>query len=94
MEIKAFRWESGKLLLLDQRKLPEVEEWVVLEDHLQTAQAIKDMMVRGAPAIGCVAAYGFLMGVRKGKDPKVVYETLKNRSLRERGGLGGNRQGY
>jgi len=78
MEIKAFRWESGKLLLLDQRKLPEVEEWVVLEDHLQTAQAIKDMMVRGAPAIGCVAAYGFLMGVRKGEDPKVVYETLKN----------------
>ncbi|MFZ8862553.1 MAG: S-methyl-5-thioribose-1-phosphate isomerase, partial [Thermocrinis sp.] len=78
MEIKAFRWESGKLFLLDQRKLPEVEEWVVLEDHLQTAQAIKDMMVRGAPAIGCVAAYGFLMGVRKGEDPKVVYETLKN----------------
>jgi methylthioribose-1-phosphate isomerase len=78
MEIKAFRWESGKLLLLDQRKLPEVEEWVVLEDHLQTAQAIKDMMVRGAPAIGCVAAYGFLMGVRKGEDPRVVYETLKN----------------
>lgn len=78
MEIKAFRWESGKLLLLDQRKLPEVEEWVVLEDHLQTAQAIKDMMVRGAPAIGCVAAYGFLMGVRKGEDPKVVYEILKN----------------
>jgi Predicted translation initiation factor 2B subunit, eIF-2B alpha/beta/delta family len=78
MEIKAFRWEDGKLFLLDQRKLPEVEEWVVLEDHLQTAQAIKDMMVRGAPAIGCVAAYGFLMGVRKGEDPKVVYETLKN----------------
>jgi methylthioribose-1-phosphate isomerase len=78
MEIKAFRWESGKLLLLDQRKLPEVEEWVILEDHLQTAQAIKDMMVRGAPAIGCVAAYGFLMGVRKGEDPKVVYEVLKN----------------
>lgn len=78
MEIKAFRWEYGKLLLLDQRKLPEVEEWVALEDHLQTAQAIKDMMVRGAPAIGCVAAYGFLMGVRKGEDPKVVYETLKN----------------
>ncbi|WP_448583347.1 S-methyl-5-thioribose-1-phosphate isomerase [Thermocrinis sp.] len=78
MEVKAFRWDGEKLWLLDQRKLPELEEWVALEDHLQTAQAIRDMMVRGAPAIGCVASYGFLMGVRKGEDPKVVYEVLRN----------------
>jgi len=76
--IKAFLWDGEKLLLLDQRKLPEKEEWVVLKDHLQTAQAIKDMMVRGAPAIGCVSAYGFLMGIRKGEDPSKVYEVLKN----------------
>jgi len=78
MQVRAFRWNGEKLWLLDQRKLPELEEWVVLEDHLQTAQAIKDMMVRGAPAIGCVASYGFLMGVKKGEDPNVVYEVLKN----------------
>jgi len=78
MQVRAFRWNGEKLWFLDQRKLPELEEWVVLEDHLQTAQAIKDMMVRGAPAIGCVASYGFLMGVKKGEDPKVVYEVLKN----------------
>ncbi len=78
MQVRAFRWNGEKLWLLDQRKLPELEEWVVLEDHLQTAQAIRDMMVRGAPAIGCVASYGFLMGVKKGEDPNVVYEVLKN----------------
>jgi len=78
MQVRAFRWNGEKLWLLDQRKLPELEEWVVLEDHLQTAQAIRDMMVRGAPAIGCVASYGFLMGVKKGEDPKVVYEVLKD----------------
>ena len=78
MQVRAFRWNGEKLWLLDQRKLPELEEWVVLEDHLQTAKAIRDMMVRGAPAIGCVASYGFLMGVKKGEDPNVVYEVLKN----------------
>ncbi|WP_448587331.1 S-methyl-5-thioribose-1-phosphate isomerase [Thermocrinis sp.] len=76
--MKAFWWDGEKLLLLDQRKLPEKEEWVALGDHVQTALAIKDMLVRGAPAIGCVAAYGFLMGVRKGEESEKVYEILKN----------------
>lgn len=58
--------------------LPHKEEWLVLEDHRQVAQAIKDMAVRGAPAIGCVAAYGFVLGVKKGYPPEEVYNTLKN----------------
>ncbi|WP_333785276.1 S-methyl-5-thioribose-1-phosphate isomerase [Thermocrinis sp.] len=78
MQVKAFRWDGQKLWLLDQRKLPDLEEWIALEDHLQTAQAIKEMVVRGAPAIGCVSAYGFVLGVKKGEDPKVVYEVLRN----------------
>ncbi|WP_029552316.1 S-methyl-5-thioribose-1-phosphate isomerase [Thermocrinis jamiesonii] len=78
MQVKAFRWDGQKLWLLDQRKLPDLEEWIALEDHLQTAQAIKDMVVRGAPAIGCVSAYGFVLGVKKGEDPKIVYEVLRN----------------
>ncbi len=36
------------------------------------------MSVRGAPAIGCVAAYGFVLGVKNGEDPNEVYNTLKN----------------
>ena len=78
MEVKAFHWKGDHLLLLDQRKLPHEEVWLELRDHLQTAEAIKNMAVRGAPAIGCVAAYGFVLGVRSGESPDKVYEVLRN----------------
>ncbi|NPA32018.1 MAG: S-methyl-5-thioribose-1-phosphate isomerase [Aquificae bacterium] len=78
MEVKAFVWKGDRLLLLDQRKLPKTELWLELRTDEEVAKAIKDMAVRGAPAIGCVAAYGFVLGVKAGKDPREVYETLKN----------------
>ncbi|RMH03455.1 MAG: S-methyl-5-thioribose-1-phosphate isomerase [Aquificota bacterium] len=78
MEVKAFVWEGDHLLLLDQRELPEREVWLKLKDHMDVAWAIKSMAVRGAPAIGCVAAYGFVLGLRKGHTPEEVYQTLKN----------------
>ncbi len=78
MEVKAFLWKGDHLLLLDQRKLPHEEVWLKLTDHIQTAKAIKEMAVRGAPAIGCVAAYGFVLGVRRGEKPEIVYDILKN----------------
>jgi len=78
MEVKAFKWEGDALKLLDQRLLPLQERWLTLTDHLQVAKAIKEMAVRGAPAIGCVAAYGFVLGLKKGRPPEEVYETLKN----------------
>jgi len=78
MELRAFHWRGDHLLLLDQRRLPEEEVWLELRDHRQVADAIRSMVVRGAPAIGCVAAYGFLLGVRSGEDPREVYEVLKN----------------
>ncbi|RLJ70924.1 methylthioribose-1-phosphate isomerase [Hydrogenivirga caldilitoris] len=78
MEVKAFYWKGDYLLLLDQRKLPQEEVWLELRDHIQVAQAIINMSVRGAPAIGCVAAYGFVLGVKRGVDPREVYEVLKS----------------
>ena len=78
MEVKAFLWKGDHLLLLDQRKLPLEEVWLDLRDHIQVAQAIKSMAVRGAPAIGCVASYGFVLGVKSGEDPHRVAEILKN----------------
>ncbi len=78
MEVKAFYWNGEYLELLDQRELPEREIWLELRDYTDVAKAIKDMAVRGAPAIGCVAAYGFLLGIRAGEDPQRVYQTLKN----------------
>ncbi|MCS6998921.1 MAG: S-methyl-5-thioribose-1-phosphate isomerase [Aquificaceae bacterium] len=78
MEVKAFYWKGDRLLLLDQRELPEKESWLELKDYREVGKAIREMAVRGAPAIGCVAGYGFLLGVSSGEDPEVVYHTLKN----------------
>ena len=79
MEVKAFKWSPGELKVLNQLKLPHKEHWLSFKSHKEVARAIKDMVVRGAPAIGCVAAYGFVLGVKYEKeDPKQVYETLKH----------------
>jgi len=52
------RWRGGALELLDQRGLPEREEVLRLASAEEVARAIETMAVRGAPAIGCAAAFG------------------------------------
>jgi methylthioribose-1-phosphate isomerase len=56
----AMRWDetTGALNLIDQRVLPHEETWIRAEDLETVARAIEDMAVRGAPAIGCAAAFG------------------------------------
>jgi len=61
MTVKAIEWREDGLWLLDQRKLPLQEHWMKLGDVDQVVQAIKDMVVRGAPAIGIAAAYGVVI---------------------------------
>ncbi|MFN7971665.1 MAG: S-methyl-5-thioribose-1-phosphate isomerase [Acidobacteriota bacterium] len=62
--IEPVRMTSRGLLLLDQRKLPDREVWVVCQTPREVARAIRDMVVRGAPAIGVAAAYGYALGAR------------------------------
>jgi methylthioribose-1-phosphate isomerase len=57
-------WKDEKLLLLDQRLLPQTETFVEVNDLPGTAKAIKDMVVRGAPCIGFTAIYGMALWVR------------------------------
>ncbi|WP_199351010.1 S-methyl-5-thioribose-1-phosphate isomerase [Haliangium ochraceum] len=52
------RWRDGALHLIDQLKLPAEEVWVSCADVASVHRAIQTMIVRGAPAIGCAAAYG------------------------------------
>ena len=75
------------MLLIEQRLLPHEFKIVPTRDFRQTALAIKDMVVRGAGAIGATAAYGLAQGARafRGSDPKkfaghieTVYQTLKD----------------
>ncbi|HEY9121319.1 MAG TPA: S-methyl-5-thioribose-1-phosphate isomerase, partial [Marinobacter sp.] len=60
----AMRWHGGSLELLDQRLLPDQEHWITLEGASGVAQCIRDMVVRGAPAIGISAAYGVALAAR------------------------------
>lgn len=54
-------WEAGALRMIDQRRLPEALELLTLRDAEAVAEAIRDMAVRGAPAIGVSAAYGLAL---------------------------------
>ncbi len=62
--IRAVEWTEQGLKLLDQRALPLRHEQIVLEDAAGVALAIRDMVVRGAPAIGVTAAYGVVLAAR------------------------------
>jgi len=54
-------WEDNQLKMIDQRILPGRFEIVSFKDHVSVVQAIKDMVVRGAPAIGAAAAFGLAL---------------------------------
>ncbi|MFW2440569.1 MAG: S-methyl-5-thioribose-1-phosphate isomerase [Arenicellales bacterium] len=62
--VKAIKWHDGNLKLLDQRLLPQQVVWLDISNTEQTVAAIRDMVVRGAPAIGITAAYGIVMAAR------------------------------
>lgn len=75
-ELKSFYFKDDILYILDQRRLPHEEIYFEAKNISDVAYAIEDMLVRGAPAIGCVAAYGFYMGIKDGLDVDNVYNTL------------------
>ncbi len=56
-------WRDGEVVMLDQRLLPVEKAFLRHRSHLEVAQSIRDMAIRGAPAIGIAAAYGIALGV-------------------------------
>ena len=63
--IRAIQWQEDRLGLLDQRRLPFEERYLYPADATEVAGAIRDMVVRGAPAIGITAAYGVVLAARR-----------------------------
>ncbi|WP_192982343.1 S-methyl-5-thioribose-1-phosphate isomerase [Pseudomonas sp. EggHat1] len=63
-KVQAIEWRDGALYLLDQRLLPHRQTWLRFDSATEVADAIRDMVVRGAPAIGIAAAYGLVLGAR------------------------------
>ncbi|CAN5462874.1 S-methyl-5-thioribose-1-phosphate isomerase [soil metagenome] len=74
--IKPMEWAGDRLRMLDQRALPHREQWLELHDADDVATAIRDMAVRGAPAIGIAAAYGMALAAQKGQNLQTSRETL------------------
>jgi len=60
--IKTIEWKDDKVVMIDQRKLPLEELYITYEDYKGVADAIKTMVIRGAPAIGVAAAMGVALG--------------------------------
>jgi methylthioribose-1-phosphate isomerase len=67
-------WKGDRLELLDQRLLPDRTVYVACRSAEEVAKAIKDMVVRGAPAIGCAAAFGVVLA----KGSAAAYEVLRD----------------
>lgn len=63
--VHAIEWCHDELKLLDQRVLPTEISYLCLKTASETARAIKDMIVRGAPAIGISAGYGVVLSVKE-----------------------------
>jgi methylthioribose-1-phosphate isomerase len=78
MAVRTIEWRNGSVVMIDQRLLPTREVYRVYRDHREVARAIRDMVIRGAPAIGVAAAMGIALGMRtaRGRDLGRRFERL------------------
>ncbi len=76
--IDTIQWTSDGVVMIDQTRLPLEETYVTCKTYEEVATAIRDMVVRGAPAIGVAAAMGVAIGVAQadGGDPDARFETI------------------
>ena len=74
--VHAIEWRQSKLALLDQRVLPHEQRYLEYQTAQEVADAIRDMVVRGAPAIGITAAYGYALAALAGADMQNAYRVL------------------
>jgi methylthioribose-1-phosphate isomerase len=74
--VETIQWTDGGVVMIDQTRLPREERYVTCRNYREMAQAIKDMIIRGAPALGVAAAMGVALGVQEGADIETVCQTL------------------
>jgi methylthioribose-1-phosphate isomerase len=74
--VETIQWTDAGVVLIDQRRLPREEVFVTCRGYLEVAEAIRNMTIRGAPAIGVAAAMGVALGVSEGADFEEVCGTL------------------
>ena len=79
-KIETIEWAPEGVVMIDQTRLPRETAFVTCRTYVEVAEAIRGMIIRGAPAIGVAAAMGVALGVLKSKDPAaempLICETL------------------
>jgi methylthioribose-1-phosphate isomerase len=73
---RILRLEADAVVLLDQRRLPDEEIELRCESAAEVAEAIRELAVRGAPAIGIAAAYAYALAAERGEDLDEAYRVL------------------
>ena len=66
--VNTIEWTDDGVVMIDQRKLPSEVTFLTCRDYREVADAIRDMVIRGAPAIGCAAAMGVAIGALKASE--------------------------
>jgi methylthioribose-1-phosphate isomerase len=74
--VETIQWTDAGVVMIDQTRLPREQTFVTCRTYLEVADAIKTMVIRGAPAIGVAAAMGVALGVQEGADFETVCKTL------------------
>src|SRR5882762_2138401 len=74
-------WTDEGVVMLDQRRLPGLEIYLTLHSAYEVAEAIRDMTIRGAPAIGVAAAMGLALGITGNEDCRPAERSARFEAL-------------
>src|SRR5580658_1777673 len=74
--VETIQWTDAGVVMIDQTRLPREQVFVTCRGYREVAEAIRSMVIRGAPAIGVAAAMGVALGVQEDADFETVCETL------------------
>src|SRR5271166_5019538 len=74
--VETIQWSADGVMMIDQTRLPREQLVVTCRSYEEVAEAIRTMVIRGAPAIGVAAAMGIALGVRDGAEFEAVCTTL------------------
>src|SRR5947199_91292 len=82
--VETIQWTADGVVMIDQTRLPLEEKYVTCRTYEEVATAIRDMIIRGAPAIGVAAAMGVALGVQKSEAPDRDIENICDTLARTR----------
>ena len=82
--VQTIQWTDAGVVMIDQTRLPRETVYVTCKTYEEVAEAIRSMVIRGAPAIGVAAAMGVALGVLKSADPAVDFDEIADALARTR----------